>query len=320
MSFYFIVNPRSANGRSKKIWLENVEPILKEKGIDFSYAFTEYSTHATELARIAIKEKGFKKIISFGGDGTIHEVANGIVDSSGNLLDKDVKFGVLSSGTGSDFIKTIGIPPDPVKAIDIILKEKIQIIDLLQGTCTDIKTGEKTTSFSINMASFGLGGDVVYDINKSSKFLGGKLTFLLISLKQILKHKPYHCRFKLDDGEWVDSNINVFFIGNGQYNGGGMHSAAEAVVDDGIIDIFYVQGLKKGQLIKQINKLYGTAEEIRALVNSDPEAFHYLKCKKMSIESLEEKRSSMVEFDGEIVGKLPMDLKILPKRINLIIP
>ena len=320
LPLYFIINPRSAASRTKKVWEQTLLPLLKTKQIAFDYIYTEKSGHGIELARNACLTKKYSTIVAMGGDGTIHEVANGLLTDMGEPIDPAIKFGVLCSGTGSDFIKTIQVPRDPVAALEIILGGKTQTVDILKGTFTKLDGSGMGQRFSINIVDSGVSGDIVKRVNESSKILGGKATFLLISAMKMLSHKPYKARLTVDADPPLETNINVVYMGNGQYNGGGMHPCAEASLDDGLMDVFLVQNMNKNQLMKKLTKIYGSAETLQQLRAGDPGLNYYKKAKTVKLESLDESRPMLLDFDGEIVGLAPLELKVLSKKIKLIVP
>ena len=320
MNYFFVVNPKSANGKTEKMWETIILPILKEKNIEFEFKFSEWIGHATEIANSAVKELGFNNIIAVGGDGTNHEVINGIVNDQGLLYNKDTKMGLICSGTGSDFIKTLKIPKDPSSALDVILNGNIKRIDLIRGDCVSIVDESPTSEICINVCSLALGGDIVHKTNNMTKIFGGKATFMIASLNCLLKHKFYKIRYRKDtENDWTEMNLNVGFFGNGEYNGGGMHPLASAKIDDGLFDTFLIRDYKRMKLIGLLQKIYGEEEELIEFRKSDDRLSYYEKCEKFEIESLDE-RDILIDFDGEVVGKLPLTLKILPSRLDFFVP
>lgn len=105
--WFVIINPTSGNGSSKRKW-PRIKALLNAEYFDFDYAFTEYENHSVLLVQIAVKQ-GFKKIISVGGDGTLHNIINGI-QRQNTVNSSYIQIGVIPIGTGNDWIKTYNIP------------------------------------------------------------------------------------------------------------------------------------------------------------------------------------------------------------------
>ena len=113
MYWTFIVNPTAGTGYAKKT-MEHLESLLRSKGEEYRILLTERAGHATELAAAAAEDKEAKAVVAVGGDGTVSEVAAGLRETGKAM-------GIIPAGTGNDFIKSVGIPNDPDKALDFAL-------------------------------------------------------------------------------------------------------------------------------------------------------------------------------------------------------
>ncbi|MGH7425172.1 MAG: diacylglycerol/lipid kinase family protein, partial [Candidatus Methylomirabilales bacterium] len=153
---YVIVNSRAAK-RVSGGRRGNLRELLRSTGLDFELHFTEGPGHAVTLARRAIDE-GYRYLVSVGGDGTIHEVVNGMMAEEGPP-NPDAVLGVISAGTGADFVRTFGLPRDPADAVEHLKGGELFIIDL--GRVTYTLNGETRSEYFPNIAEAGLGGDVV---------------------------------------------------------------------------------------------------------------------------------------------------------------
>src|SRR5512141_3153364 len=142
-----IVNPASADGATRENWPKIASDLRTHFGA-FTVAFTEAVGHARQLAAEAAKQ-GTRLIIACGGDGTISEVANGIIESN-----SEAELGILPGGTGSDFRRTIGIPTSIAAAARSLRDGRTRVIDAIRVTFVN-ETGERETRYSINVASFG---------------------------------------------------------------------------------------------------------------------------------------------------------------------
>ena len=167
-SWFIIANPISGNRNFSKQWKE-IQQLLNNKKIDFSFAFTKFSKHEIELVNTAIQQ-GFRNIISLGGDGTLHNVVNGIMLQR-YAKTSNITIAVIPQGTGNDWIKTYNIPNNVEKAIDIICKKNIILQDI--GV---LKTKNKTTYFN-NVAGLGYDGYIVNKLKTLKHF--GSLAYIL---------------------------------------------------------------------------------------------------------------------------------------------
>ena len=318
MSFAFIVNPHSAGGKTKKKWDTSLEPALKAKNVDYKVFFTERREHAIQLAKEALETGGFKNVVSVGGDGTFHEIVNGVLDSDGQMIKAGANVGIICSGTGSDFIKTLGIPQDPIQAIDILLKENVRTIDVLKGNFMGMD-GNAITKYSINIAEAGFGGAVVDRVNHMIKIFNGKTTFYLATIRTLLALSPIPARIEIEGEQPRDIGLVNVAFGNCVYNGGGLRMAHEAIPDDGIMDVLVIEGLKKSVLVSSLKTLYKDDAAIDALIKELDPHLYYTKCKKARIEP-SGKKDVLLDFDGEMVGKAPLDIEIIPSAVNVLCP
>ena len=135
--WFVIINPTSGNGSSKRKW-PKIKTELQLNTFDFDFAFTEYANHSKHLVQNSINQ-GFKKIISVGGDGTLHNIING-VQAQKTINSSEINIGVIPIGTGNDWIKTHDIPLDFKKAISIIKdgNTKQQDLGKIEFTLTTI--------------------------------------------------------------------------------------------------------------------------------------------------------------------------------------
>jgi diacylglycerol kinase family enzyme len=160
-SWFVIANPTSGNRNFSKQWKE-IQQLLKNKNLSYSFAFTKFSKHEIKLTQTAIQQ-GFRNIISVGGDGTLHHVVNGVMLQR-YVKSSDITIGVIPLGTGNDWIKTYSITNSIEQAIENICNKKRYLQDI--GV---IKTQDTYTYFT-NMAGLGYDGYVVHKINKLKRF------------------------------------------------------------------------------------------------------------------------------------------------------
>jgi YegS/Rv2252/BmrU family lipid kinase len=303
MKTFFVVNPSSANGSTGKRWAELQAKVARAIP-DFDHAFTERQMHAADLARAAIK-KGFDCVVAVGGDGTINEVTNGFFED-GKVINPKAALGVVSRGTGGDFRKTFGWDTD----FDLALKR------VASGTNMPFDVGEleyrthdgqTARRYFANICSFGVSGVVDQEVNRTSKALGGKLSFMLASAKAMMKYDDRKVRFSVDGGPGEDVLVTTLAVANGKYFGGGMKVAPDAQVSDGVFDVTIWSGYGLMDFALKQGSIYN-GEHVNW------KGTRRLRCKTFSAESAQE---VLIDCDGEQPGKLPCKMTILPAAIQL---
>jgi len=306
MKMYLVINPKSGNGKTKKRWEKRIKPLLDEMKIDYDFKFTEYQLHAIEITRDAIKN-GNDFIVAVGGDGTFNEVINGFFEHD-KLINENCVFGIISSGTGADTIKTLGHPKDLEETINILKNGVIKKVDIGLAKFNNFD-GELSSRFFLNIADVGLGGDVVDKVNKTTKIFGGKISFYIGSIRGIIHHKKVKTKLIFDETNEIyecDLNLAVFAIG--KFFGGGMMVAPDAINDDGFFDVVTAQDMGRWRLFRNISKMYsGKHLEL-------PEVKVHSRCRKVKVES---KTPIFLDLDGEQVGTTSCEFTIFPKILPL---
>ena len=239
--YYFIINPNSRSGKGALIW-RDLENILRERNIKYQTFFTEYKGHAVKLSAsitASIPEDSQIKLIAVGGDGTIQEVLSGVKDIS------RVIFGYIPTGSGNDFCRSMKLPQDPMKALELILSDKRpHLMDIPHISC-----GSSSSRFAI---SCGIGFDAavchevgVTPMKKVLNKIGlGKLVYLFVALKQLLFLKPSSMTLLMDDNKKEEfSKVYFTAIMNQKYEGGGFKFCPDASPSDGYLDVIVVDSL-----------------------------------------------------------------------------
>ena len=301
-----IVNPKSANGTTGKNWTRIYQEIRRGLKTDLDVRFTDRQGHGTTLATEAIKE-GYERVVAVGGDGTINEVMNGFFEK-GKLINPDAALAVMSIGTGSDFVKTLEFPATPFEAAERIRQGKVWTIDLGKCTFTGLG-GEEGSRFFINIADFGSGGAVVDKVNRTTKVLGGQISFLWGILTTLPTYKNKLTKYRVDDGPEEEKILNTFIVANGRYYGGGLKPAPNAELDDGVFDIVSIGDVGFLEAVSSLGKFRkGTYLEIPKVTFSKG---------KTVVASSEQ--TQLVEMEGEVVGRLPARFEMVPKALKIIV-
>jgi YegS/Rv2252/BmrU family lipid kinase len=305
-----IVNPRAQNGALGKRWPELSGLLRKEIG-SFDEEWTERSGHATELCRHAI-ERGARKVVAIGGDGTINEVANGFFENGAPIRTEAV-FGILPFGTGGDFRRTAGTSINPTVAAGIIAAGATTPIDVGVVEYADENNRPQKRIF-VNIASFGLSGLVDEYVNTTSKRLGGKVSFLMATVRAGLAYKNQMVRliFDEDPASARELMVQTVAVANGRYFGGGMQIAPQALLDDGLFDVVSVGDMGLGEMLLSGHRIYRGTHL----------ALEKVSCRRARVVSAQPIGDTPVrlDVDGETPGTLPATFRLLPKALTLLSP
>jgi YegS/Rv2252/BmrU family lipid kinase len=278
----------------------------------FAVAFTERGGEAVEIAEREARE-GRRFVIACGGDGTISEVANGILRSGSGA-----ELGVLPSGTGGDFRRTLEVPSRAADAARSLREGRTRALDAGRVTYFN-EGGYEESKFFLNVASFGMGGEVIRRVKSreglpagAARLLGGRLSFAAAALQSALTFEKPSVRVSLDGGAESQLTVANFCVANARYFGGGMKIAPKALLDDGLFDVVAVGDVSAAKVLTNSYRLYlGThlgmheVNHARALrVSARPASGDEVK----------------LEVDGELVGRLPAEFEILPGALRVRCP
>jgi len=256
--------------------------------------------HAIELARSAAK-KGYELVVSVGGDGTINEIVNGLYDA-GNL--KDVVLGIISTGTGSDYVRTIGIPRRHEEACQRLLNPKKLTVDL--GIVRYENNGEVMKRLFVNFAGLGFDAEVVKATTLKFKALGTIPSYLLGLLTTLVSYKNREISLKLD-GEMEERKVCAIVMSNGKYGGGSMFIAPQADPSDGYLDVMIIGDLSKPDLLWSLPRIYRGTHLTHPKVTA-------LRARQIEIQA---KQPMALQADGELLGEPPASFDILPAALNI---
>ena len=293
MKFCFIVNPNSGVKKSLNIF-EQVEKVFKSKNIIPDLFITEHRGHAIDIIK-NIEIDSYKGIIIIGGDGTFHEVVNGLFQRSDN---KTLPIGVIPGGSGNSFLYD-NFTTDPLLISEQILNLNERSIDIIE-----VKTDSEKL-YSINLTGWGLVTDIGYFAEKN-RWLGPS-RYTIISIIEIIKNKIRNATLSFNDKN-IKKEFTFVIACNTKHVGKGMKMAPNAQIDDGLLDLIIVNGkISRLKLFKTLPKLFkGTHID-------DPEV-EYLQLKEFSLHT---NSNDMLNIDGELKGETPIEVKIIPKAIKI---
>lgn len=288
--YVFIINPVAGNGRGRRVW-SKVESWLIQNQTPYEVHFTNAPGHAVKLIRSMIG-RDIQAVVAVGGDGTVHEAGNALVDS-------EIPLGYIPAGSGNDFAKAQGIPLQPKKALQRVLQNKIQQMD----------TARIGNRFLIGFAGIGFDGQVAQLVNQSSFSRRlGRFAYLFGFLQTLRQFQPARVTLMTDGIEQTFEQVWMVAICNQPNYGGGMQICPGARHDDGVLDLCCVHGLTRGELIKLFPSVYKGGH------TSHPSVL-LLEGRRITLRS---DPPLVVHTDGEIIGKTPLSIKIYPRSLAVL--
>lgn len=240
----FIVNPVSAGGRSKKVWLK-LEPVLKQRRIVYSVHFTERPKHALNLVKEILQDRKIKTIVAVGGDGTVHEVAQSLIGS-------ECALGCIPCGSGNDFARALHIPTNCIQALHRVLAHQPRKIDVAQVN----------DHYFVNGAGIGFDAAVAKMTNKArakqwfNQVKLGRFVYLVNALRTWITYRPTDMILTVDGESTHYANVWLVAIGNTPYYAGGMKICPQAVYDDGMLDMCVVHELSRPYFLQNLAKVF----------------------------------------------------------------
>ncbi len=292
-----VVNPESNRGdtRSK---IPHLQALMAKAGIEVDMVLTQEPGHATTLVR----EMGarYPRIIAAGGDGTIHEIVNGLLEIPES---QRPSLAILPMGSGNDFMKTASIPKDYRRAVDVLSNPQLLSFDIAKVVVDD-----RVHRYVDN--NVGIGFDAY--VNAESRritWLRGMAIYLFTAVKAIFEYRHPFVSYRSDNGE-RSARVLMITVGNGFSSGGGFLLTPDAKIDDGLLDVCCIDSRSRWRMI------FDMARTMKGTHLSRP-GVHYFRTERMTIESQE---GLPVHADGEIlaVAAKKIEVEILTKALTLL--
>lgn len=304
--WFVIVNPVAGDGHGLDDFPE-ISKLLREEGIDYEPLFTEHKYHATELTVSAVKQ-GFRHIIVVGGDGTLHEVVNGLFIQQ-EVDPREVLLAVVAVGTGNDWVRTVGIPLRHRDAVHAIAEQHHFLQDV--GVVSYEEAHYRQSRYMANVAGAGFDALVVKRVSHlRQKRRLGRWSYTWSLLRSFFGYKPTGVKVWVDDRRVYNDLLLSMAIGICKYNGGGVQQLPEAVADDGLLDLSLIRPVHFWHIIFRFHYLFnGGIYRIRHVIRE--------RGRKIRIESSPE---ILLEVDGELLGHTPLEFSVLPQAISIVVP
>ncbi len=309
-----IVNPRSAGGKTGALFEKMRGPIERHLG-HVDVAFTERQRHAVDIAREAASD-GRAMVIAVGGDGSIHEVVCGLMEAR-DAGKKPPKLGIIGAGTGGDYRRTLGFENRLDRYCEAIAEGNTRAIDVGRFSYAT-HTGERKSSFFVNILSVGMSGYVDQLVAESTRTLGGTMAYFSSSVKGLVRSTVGRLKctvWREDSSREETIETRCIAICNGRYFGSGMQIAPMAHPDDGLFDVVDLGGASRFQFFLVSSRMY-TGTHVESL-----DVKHY-RCERIQLELLNEDVASrfLLDVDGEPLGRLPIEVEMVPGAIEVLVP
>ncbi len=298
-----ILNPRSRNGATGSRW-RSIEARVRTVLGSIDVEPTRGPRDAERIAREAASS-GVERILVAGGDGTTGEVVTGLLEAERG---RTCEVALLPLGTGGDLARGLGVPRDLDAALARIAAGKTRRVDAGRAEYSTPE-GERRRVGFLNVASLGVSGLVTRLVNEAPKTFGGRVSFLVGTLRALARWQSVPVTLRLD-GELIhEGRLHLATAANGRYFGGGMCVAPEAKIDDGLLDVVIIPDIPKLELVRRLPLLYSGAHIGIPGVRS-------LRGRRLDAEA----SGGLVytEIDGEPLGTLPASYEIVPGAVTLV--
>ncbi len=300
----FVVNPRSANGRTGAR-LAELEELARGRFSSVEILTTRAVGDGVRLAAEAAARADV--VVAVGGDGTADEVVNGLMTTSGPRP----AFGVVPAGTGSDLVKTLDIPSDWAAALKVLSDRAPRPMDLMRGAFQG--PGGPVVRWGVNVIGLGLAGDVVHRVNTATKVFGGRVTFMVGTLRGALAWPSPEVEVQWEGGadgagSWTGRLVNAF-AANAQFCGGGMWVGRGGKLDDGLFELVIVPEMGLARMIGNMPRLYdGTIERGPGVIRRSVARVSARARGAFTVSA---------DVDGEVAGDLPASVECVPAALRV---
>jgi YegS/Rv2252/BmrU family lipid kinase len=301
-----IVNPAAHKGGAGRRW-RAIEAELTERLGPFEPRFTTAPGHAMELARQALSD-GARRIVAVGGDGTVNEVLNGLLDGSGRLVGSDAVLCPIPAGTANELCRALGHLADPLRAYAAAASELTRPVDLLRVRCAGLD-GQPVQRFGYLIVSLGAAATISHRTSRSRwlKKLGG-VAYLLMTPPVTLGYRVRDVAITVDGVARGVRPIFTAMVANTENGGGGMRLMPGARFDDGVLDLIEMGDITPWAMLTTVlPKVYDGGHVGHPKVTVS-------RGKSFAFDSPVD---TLVDLDGETIGRLPLDVTVLPQAFRV---
>ena len=298
MKHIFIINPTAGKTDSRQKIYDMAESLRQKHGLDVQCILTKKQGHATELAKKLCETGEALRFYACGGDGTVNEVANGIIGYDNAAMS------VIPVGTGNDFLKNFGGDMDKFRDAE----------NLWDGPQFPMDAIDVNGRVALTIACSGIDARVARDVHKYSEspILDGKSSYIASLLVNFLfKGIGSHWTVELD-GETIEDDFSLVSVCNGRYYGGGFMPVAEARMDDGVLNTLVVKKVSRGAFIKFVGP-YSKGQYYKFP--------HVARCATPRVVRIRSEKPDIVTcLDGECITSDDVTIRLSDKRLNFFGP
>ncbi|MEQ1745780.1 MAG: diacylglycerol kinase family protein [Saprospiraceae bacterium] len=300
--WYIIANPAAGNGTVGRRW-PDIEALLQELGVAYTVKFTEQRGHAVRLVDDAVL-KGHRHILGLGGDGTNHEIANGILTQP-HVPPTEVTYALLPVGTGNDWARAYGISHNPRERLQCLLTGETVLQDV--GKVAYLREdGQPAERFFVNVAGLAYDAFIAKKLERH-RFVS-RFQYLLMVGQYLFEYRLTPARLRWAE-EVVEDSFYTINIGICRYSGGGMQLVPHAVPDDGLLAVTFARQLPKWEVLLQTRRFYDGS------LLSHPKITGF-QTKNLRVEHIGDV-PTLLEADGEFLGTSPAEFSILEKTLRI---
>ncbi len=325
--WFAVVNIFAASKKAGEMW-QKVEKTLVKDRVSYDKRMTGKKGNALHLTGVACRE-GYRKFIAVGGDGTVHDVLEGIMlyiderkAAGADISLADFTLSVIPVGSGNDWIKTAGVPNDINKAASLFSRGRIKSQDVVRVSVLDpnMLPEERIlkVSYMANIGGVGLDARVCEKVNREKKRgKRGKILYVSALLYHIIHRIPAFAKVWCDGELVFDGAYLSMSFGIGKYSGGGMRQTPEAVMDDGLLDMTIIPDLPIMKIAREAPKLFTDKFwTVKELVTARCQNILVLPYDPSNLDKTG--FGEPVEVDGEVVGNAPIRFEIIPEKLNIL--
>ena len=315
-----VVNVFAASRKAGSVW-KKAAAMLEEANVPYKAMFTGGPDNAIAISRKSCA-RGYRRFIAVGGDGTVHDVLNGIAEYVYSGVDPDVAIsdftlGVLPVGSGNDWVKSTGVPQDVKSAVDVIAAGHTGFQDVVRVEVldpSDYASAPLSVSYMANVGGVGLDARVCEIVNrKKEQGRRGKKLYVSALLYCIKHRVPIRAKVVCDGKEVFAGRYLSIAFGVGRYSGGGMRQTPLAELGDGLLDITVIPDIPIWTIAKEVPRLFtGTFHKVDVLTMA--------KCREVLVLPDGEADAEPAEVDGEVVGRAPVRMTVLDEQIRVVMP
>lgn len=294
MKHLFIINPNAGKGHASKL-KAIIDDCFKDRNEEYIIEVTKAPGHATQIAK-AYVDSDIYRVYSVGGDGTLNEVLNGMVNSESSLA-------TIPTGSGNDFLRTI-YTGKKIKLKDMILAN-------IRGEEKLIDVAKINERYFINISSVGLDADVVSTARKFKKLplITGSMAYFMSIIVTILQNRRRVLEIEIDEVKFTN-NMMLVAAGNGRFYGGGMKALPKADFQDGLLDICLARSMSRRRILSVFPKY----------MKGEHDSFEEITFRKIKKVVIRAETMFPINADGETFYAKEVKLEIVPKGIKIVIP